>query len=230
MRTKSDDKIKQSVLDQIRWQPGVSSNDIGVTVHQGSVALFGHVGSLVEKVEAIKAAWRVRGVKTVADEIGVRTPDSVKHDDADIAERLSRVFEWNVAVPENSVTATVRHGHVTLRGEVEWNFQREAAEKCATMAGPLSSVTNKIKIRPKGTSRNIEKSITDALRRYAKVNAERISVGVEDGTVTLTGTVDTFYQRKIVDRAAWSAQGVTEVRNFLQVAHDTPCVPTALAG
>ncbi|HEX8944005.1 MAG TPA: BON domain-containing protein, partial [Gemmatimonadaceae bacterium] len=63
----------------------------------------------------------------------------------------------------------------------------------------------------------VSRGIKEALERRADRTAANIIVDAKDGVVTLTGSVPSFGERRAAEGAAWSAPGVTEVRDALAV-------------
>lgn len=126
-QTKSDAQLKLEVESALDWDPTVDAAQVAVTVDDGVVTLLGRADSYAARWAAEKAARRVAGVRTVAQNLTVHVPDEHKRTDADIAAAVNHALSWNVLVPR-TVTAKVEHGSVTLEGHVHWAFQRDAAE------------------------------------------------------------------------------------------------------
>jgi osmotically-inducible protein OsmY len=153
----------------------------------------------------------------IADQIEVRLPSSAWRDDADIAKAAVEAIKWRVNVPRERVKVTVNDGWVTLDGEVEWAFQRKAAEDAVRhligLKGMSSLITVKTAVRPQ----DVRTMIQAALKRSAEVEAQQITIEAQDGNVTLRGTVHSWAERNAVERAAWSAPGVTAVNDRLTI-------------
>ena len=215
---KSDRELQLDVQDELRWEPGVDAADIGVTVKDGLVTLQGTVDSYAEKWAAEKAVKRLGGVKALAVDITVKLPDSSETTDADIAKAAENALEWNVAVPSDRITVTVENGFVTLEGEVDWEFQRSAAEDEVRYLRGVKGVMNEITIRPKVAPASIKDKIEAAFKRDAIIDAGLIDVQTDGGKVTLNGTVHSWAERNEAEDAAWAAPGVTEVIDNLTVA------------
>lgn len=203
----TDAKLKDLVLDELKWDPKVDEAHIGVTASDGSITLSGHVSSYASKYSAMDAVRRVRGVKAIADEVDVNLPTEYRRDDSDIAERIAHVLEWNVSIPNSDVKASVRNGHVTLTGEVEWQHQRQHIEKQVAHVGSVTGITNRISLRTTVTPANVKSKIENALKRSADLKAKNLKVTVSGDTVTLDGKVKAYYERTLAERAAWTAPG-----------------------
>jgi osmotically-inducible protein OsmY len=218
---KTDSQLQQDVIAELKWEPLLREAEIGVSVKNGIVTLTGTVDNYAKKTEAEDAVKRVAGVNAVVERILVKyLSDSARKDDADIAAEIVSALRWSWEVPADSIKARVEKGWVTLDGEVEWNSQRDAAQTAVTNLLGVSGVTNSIKIRAR-TEDVLEKaSIDSALKRNWTVADQEIRVGVSGHKATLTGTVDSLYQRDEAGRIAWNAPGVWNVENELVVDYD----------
>ena len=217
--THTDEQIQRSVLEELKWDARVQPNEIGVAVKDGIVTLTGWVDNYTKKWAAEDAAHRVRGVKAVANDIEVRLPNSAERTDADIAAAVTRALEWDAFVPIEKLNVTVAQGWVTLRGEVEWQYQKEDTERAVRRLTGVRGVTNLLTVRPrvKPSPQELKRKIEDALVRSAETDAERITVEVQDNKVILKGTVHSWAERQEAERVAWSAPGVIAVENRITV-------------
>jgi osmotically-inducible protein OsmY len=218
MKTETTDKrIDDAVRRELDWDPKVNANALGVTAKDGAIVLTGVVSSNAEKLAAVRATERVYGVRTVATEIRVQLPRDSVAVDQDIAETIGRQLHWNTLVPD-TVKADVDSGFVTLRGTVEWGYQREAAEHPINLVRGVSKVTNLIKIEPhEKVNAELDQRVLEAIGRMADLDARSIGVTSTDGTVHLHGSVHTFAERRTAERTAAAAPGVREVYNELVV-------------
>lgn len=214
---KTEIQLQRDVLDELRWEPSIDANDVGVTVHQGVVTLTGRVDSFAEREAARCAAQRVAGVKAVANDLEVVVPGTHQRDDTDIARAAVDAITWNFNVPKDQVRLTVRNGWVTLDGEVDWQYQREAAFNTVAHLTGVHGVTNNVVVRPRATPQEIKEKIQAALRRTASRDAAKITVETVGGRVILRGTVRTWAERDDAERAAWSAPGVSGVESWVEI-------------
>lgn len=212
----NDKQLKQSVLDELNWEPSINSAHIGVLTRDGVVTLMGHVESYAQKQAAERAALRVKDVKVVAEEIEVKLPFSVKHGDEEIAAAAVNRLAWDASVPKDKVKAAVAKGWLTLTGEVEWHYQHDAAAEAVRTLWGVTGVSNKITIKPRVDAGDIKDDIMIALNR-SWFSPEKIDVTARDGKVTLTGNVNYWGERALAGSTAWAAPGVTSVTNDIRV-------------
>lgn len=212
----NDKQLKQAVLDELKWEPRVNAAHIGVTAKDGVVALMGHVESYWEKVAAEKAARRVKDVKAVAEELEVRLPFSVKHGDEEIASSAVNRLKWDASVPKDAVKIKVEKGWVTLTGEVDWHYQHEAAADDVRGLWGVVGIVNEITVKPKPDTSQIKDDIVAALDR-SWFDPATINVSAQGGKVTLSGKVESWFERDEATSTAWAAPGTTSVVNNLAI-------------
>lgn len=214
---KDDLILQQRVIDEMEFEPSVNAAHIGISVRGGVVTLSGHVDSFVEKFAAERTARRVKGVKAVAQELEVRLPGDRKTADEEIAARAVQILSWDALVPRDRIGVKVEHGIVTLSGEVDWQFQRAEAEADVRKLGGVRSVINDIAIAPKLRAEDVQATIRAALERNAEVEAGKVTVTVSGSKVTLAGKVNAWTEREAIERAAWSAPGVAQVEDRIEL-------------
>jgi len=211
-------KLRDDILDELAYEPIVDPAHIGVAVDQNVVTLTGHVGSYAQKLAAISAVRRVKGVHGIADEIEVRAPSDAKTSDDEIASRAINVMSWDSVVPSEDIQVTVRDGLVTLTGKVHWYYQKSSAERDVRNLSGVRSVVNNIEVEPHAKADNVKKKIEAALKRHAEIEAKDVRVTVQDDDeVLLEGKVRNWDEKFAVENAAWSAPGVKNVRDRLTI-------------
>jgi len=214
---KTDADLKRDVTAELAWDPAVRETGIGVAVKDGVVTLTGHIETFAEKYAASRAVQRVNGVRAVALELDVKLAPDHKRSDTDIAASAEQALKWNTAVPLEAIRLTVDHGWVTLRGELEWDYQRRSAEKAIRPLIGVVGISNEITLRTRPQLADLSRKIEEALTRQAIREAKHIQVAIDGNTVKLTGTVNSWHQREAAQGVAWSAPGVRFVVNELRV-------------
>ena len=211
----TDSQLRQDIIEELEFDPSFSGEHIGVAVDRGIVTLGGHVNSYAEKLAAIAATRRVKGVHAIAENIEVHLPYQKEADDQ-IAKRAYDILSWDVLLPPNAVNVLVHEGWLTLSGNVNSYFEKTSAEDDVRKLPGIRGITNMIAIKPNIDSSNVKSKIESALKRHAEIEANAISVSVQNGnTVVLEGAVDIWSERRAAEDTAWSAPGVVSVEDRL---------------
>jgi osmotically-inducible protein OsmY len=214
---KTGTQIHHDVLEELKWDSRVDETEVGVEVDQAVVTLTGTVTSWAKRTAAEEAARRVIGVLDVANDIKVKLPGGLTRSDTEIAQAVRHTLEWDVFVPDDKITSTVSDGWVTLHGTVELWSQREDAGRAIRNLTGVKGVVNQVTVKAtRPVTDDVRKAIEHALERRAEREAKRIHVDVRDGSVTLTGSVHSWAERKSVVAAARFTPGVQAVVDYLR--------------
>ena len=220
---KTDIDLQRDVLDELQYEPSLEAQAIGVTVRDGVITLTGHVQTYIDKYTAETATKRVSGVRAVAEELTVSLFSGHERNDSDIAHAAANALDWNVNVPLSKVQAKVENGWVTLTGDIDWNYQREAALNAVRHLVGVKGVNNLMGVKPPPTPSvspvEVHSKIEAALKRNMMKDSNGITVEAKDGKVKLHGKVQSWEEHDDAGLAAWSAPGVTAVENDIQVTY-----------
>ena len=214
---KSPEQLRSDVEQELAWEPELNESHIAVSVNDGAVTIHGHVPTYTQKFHAVRAVERVSGVRAVADELEVRLAGSHVRDDTDIAESIAHRLAWDSTIPRDSVKAEVADGGVTLRGTVEWDFQRRDAARLVRDVIGVRYVNDLIALKPRPAVKAVESQIASAFGRQASLDARGVHVTVHDSTAVLSGHVHSLAEQRIARSAAFAAPGVTNVESHLIV-------------
>jgi osmotically-inducible protein OsmY len=214
---KTDLQLHKDVLDEIRWDPRVKETEIGVAAKDGVVTLTGSVETYAQKYAVERDVERVTGVRAVADDLHVRPSGAFLRNDTDIAHSVVNALAWDIEVPAEKITAKVENGWITLKGEVDWNYQKVAAERAVRYLAGVKGISNLIDVKPLVSPVEVKSKIEAALKRNAELDAKSINVETTNGKVILKGHVRSWAERADAEHAAWAAPGVREVDDRLTV-------------
>jgi len=217
---KTDAELQQDVMNELKWEPTIKAAEIGVGVTDGVVTLSGSVDSYAKKWAAECAATRVFGVKAVAEELQVRLPSSFERSDGDIAQAAANALQWNIWITHvtHRIKVAVENGWITLSGDVDWWYQKEAAGDMVRNLIGVRGLSNDIAIKPitvKVDPQDVKDKIESAFKRNAILDSRRITVETRGGKVILRGSVHSFAEREQVEREACAAPSVSEVENYI---------------
>ncbi|MGA8135419.1 MAG: BON domain-containing protein [Pseudomonas gingeri] len=214
----SDLSLRNTITEELEFHPEIDAANIGVAVDNGVVTLSGHVKSYAQKVSAEQTVKSVRGVRAVAEEIQVRLAKGAGMDDDTIANRALNIITWSSDIAEDAVKVIVQKGWITLEGEVDWQYQKETAERAVRKLSGVLGVNNQITLRARVDVVDIQQRIEEALKRNAELDAKGIHVEVDGDVVKLEGKVHLWRERQLAARAAWSVPGVRKVQDHLLIA------------
>jgi len=214
---RSDIDIKRDVETELRWSPQFDETDMAVKVQDGVVMLSGFARNYYDKYEAESAVKRVKGVAGVANDLQVRLASGNGLADPEIARAAVTALKSALPVACESIKVIVNQGRLTLEGSVEWNFQKQQAERAVRYLKGVTDVNNVVQITPRVAPAEVKRRIEEAFRRNAEIDAGHVFVAARDGEVTLSGTVRSWAEHDEAQQTAWSAPGVTQVKNDIHV-------------
>lgn len=216
---KTDAQLQQDVMDELKWKPSINASEIGVEVKDGIVTLSGHVDNYDSKWKAERIVQNVLGVKALTLDLHVRLPSDHIRNDVDIARTAANVLDWtNIDIPKNAIKVLVEKGWITLTGEVEWDYQRKAAQKTLRGLMGVTGVSNQISLtKPNVVLADVEYAIHAALKRLTSAEFGRVHIVVNGNDVVLSGYVHSWAERSLVVHNAWAVPGVHNVIDHIEI-------------
>lgn len=230
LTNRSDEAIRKDVIRALLDNPATDSYEIGVHSQDGELTLTGTVDSWQERELSATVAKGVRGVTGVVNRIAVE-PVTVQRPDLEIQQDVQETLRWNPLVDQEFLDVDVQDGEVRLRGTVGSLAElTEATMDCWTVAGVESVLDDDVSVEPWArdadrrmtssltvTDREVRTALEAALERDPRVSDSAITLRVDDGLVTLRGTVAYLGARRAAAQDARNTVGVTRVRNNLKV-------------
>jgi osmotically-inducible protein OsmY len=209
--------VLAAVKKEFDWQPQIDASHIAIAIDGAVISLTGEVPSLEQVRYATRAALGVKGVSSVANDLTVRLPWKSAQTDREIAQAVFDSIFWTSVVPRDRIKIAVTDQVVALSGDLDWNFQRQAAEKIARRIVGVHRVDNGVVLVERATAADTATHIRSALMRSATVDSDAIQIAIDGNVVTLTGNVHSFAEKFDAGRGAWSSPHVTNVHNLLVV-------------
>jgi len=211
----TDTEIQENVLAELSWEPALDATEITVTANNGVVTLRGKVHHYGERRAAEQAAVKIKGVKSLINELQVTLCGEEQPSDEEIADEILRMLNNHTAIPPGQIKVRVIHGFVYLEGELAWNFQKEAVFTAVRHLKGIVGISNLIRIRPHISQAAVKTQVRQALYRYAGLEADGIKVETDGNEVVITGKVRSWSEKQAVEKAVWASSGVKSVRNNL---------------
>ena len=144
---------------------------------------------------------------------------TAKESDKQLRDAVLRQLEWDPQVTSNDINVATADGVVTLTGFVHSYAEKYAAEKAAQAVYGVKALADDIEVKP-GSARTdpeIARDAVHAMKINVTVPDEKIKTLVNEGFVTLEGTVDWDFQRRGAESCVRNVAGVRGVINHLKV-------------
>ena len=217
---KTDEILQKDVSNALKWEPFIATCNIAAISNEGVITLMGVVDNYTKKTESENISRKVAGVKSVINKIDVIINSWEEKKDIEIAAEILTIFRWNWNTLNDTIKVKVINGWVILSGEVEWNYQKEAAKEAVTNLIGVKGVSNSITIKSQNDAKIDETNLKLALQNHLALDSKDIEVEVSDSNITLKGVVDSWYQKELAGRIAWKAPGVVNVHNELVIEEE----------
>jgi len=215
-----DQKIKRDVVNHLVWDSRVDASNITIEVADGIVKLDGTVPSALARTAAVEDTAAVAGVTDVVDAMRIFIPAStVLPTDADLKVTITNMLAANPDIDPSRISVIVQGGRVSLEGSVDVHWKKRFVEELVAMHRGVTDVESSLTVVPtkNAADQATADDIIGALGRHAMIDADRMTVQVEDGCVTLTGSVPVAAARNVARSIASCTFGVVDVNDRLDV-------------
>ena len=196
------------IRDELSGSPALAGAHIFVAADDGTATLYGSVPRSAQVELAQQLALSVPGIVSVAQEMFVERPAGTG--DVDIAGQATRALRRTPRV--ENIRVTVHNEMLTLTGEVDWQYEREAACRAVRDIDCVQTVVNAIGVHTDQLMAALESRIAADLAGYVSPAEVNIRASANSrGQITLSGAVATSAIRARVLELAWAVPGVTGV-------------------
>jgi osmotically-inducible protein OsmY len=209
--------VENVFLEKMTREPMLKGVKINMERPNGTLCLNGQVDSFLKKKIAINLAKNIESEPIDSESLKVMLPDSDVKSDAEIAEALHMILEWNAVLFDTNILVDVFNGCVILHGTVDWEYQKDDAEQLASELKGVTSIVNKIELESPLSAKDIRKRIKDVFYYIAKVDYSKVLVETSGSIVVLSGKVSSKVEKANAENAAWMVRGVSKVDNRLEV-------------
>ncbi len=230
--TISDSELANNVKDALLTDPATDSYEVMASVQNGIVTLTGSVNSWQEKQLCVTVAKGVEGVQGVKNNITIDF--NRDRPDIEIKPEIKQRLANDVRVDDAQIEVEVNNGEVELSGTVGSLTEKNRAVSDALVGGVISVNADDLEIRwwardemrRKSTyvtrsDEEIKQAVEDAFLYDLRVFSFNPQVMVDDGSVTLMGTVDNLMAKEAAEQDARNTVGVRRVKNLLKVRPET---------
>ncbi|MFA5422315.1 MAG: BON domain-containing protein [Phycisphaerae bacterium] len=220
----SNEKLKEKILDQLFWDSRLNAANVQVDVIDKNVVLNGTIPSHKARLAAEADAYSVPGVLQVQNNLKIAySQNHSKHNDDEILKGIVCILMWNPDIDSSKIIVEVKDGTVLLQGCVGSFWQKKLAKELALDTAGVMDVADNIIVKP--SDNIIDESVADAiiaaLERSTFVDAQTVGVKVENGIVTLFGTVCNFTALNETITLAAKIVGIVDVINDLKIEPDS---------
>lgn len=219
----TDEDTKKKIVDTLYWDDRVDASRIDVEVSGGCATLRGTASSYSAKQAAVRDVRRTAGVTDVVDEIEIEHPTGEEvPSDEELRTSIMDLLKWNPDIESDDVEVNVYERIVTLEGTVGAYWKKMRGEELISYFAGVREIKNHLTVVPSQDvqDRTVASEINEALERDSLASADDVTVEVENGVVTLTGSVSNWVKREAAVSAALNTAGVVEVVDELVVLVD----------
>ena len=217
---KTDEILEKDVSNSLKWESLVMNSNVIVISDDGIVTLTGVVDNFTKRTLAETNTRKITGVKSVINKIYVVFDNWEEKKDVAIKAEILTSFRWNWNTLNDTIKVRVLNGWVTLSGELEWHYQREAAKEAVINLIGVKGVSNYISIKSQVDTEIKSTSLRLALENHYALDSKNIEIEVLDSKIILKGTVDSWYQKEIAKQIAWKTPGVLHVIDELIIEEE----------
>ncbi|MDG5815617.1 BON domain-containing protein [Chitinispirillales bacterium ANBcel5] len=214
---KTDEQLKEKILEQLSWDVRLEEAQIGAEVSKSRVRLYGWVTSLEQLMDAELSVFRVRGVKEVESDLKIKVAPSP---DEQLKNFIEQTLTSHSEIDEREIVITVEDGVISIDGTVDALWKKDRVQSIVSSTSGVAVIINRLTVASsqKNDDKLIAQDIEQQFEKIPEIDPKETTVIVTDGVVELRGKVPFLPAWLHAEFLARHTKGVKDVINNLLIS------------